>query len=308
MNFASHPFTLRQLQYFVAVAEALSFRGAAELCGVSQPSLSAQIAQLEDVLGAQLFERDRRRVLVSPAGKQLLPRARHLLRDADEFLRAAATADPLGGTVRIGVIPTISPYLLPPVAPALRLAHPEMRALWREDKTEVLVRALDDGNLDLAILALEAEIGDVDYEVLARDPFLLAAKPGHPLSACTGPAALWDLADADVLLLDDGHCFRDQALAFCASAEATELAFRATSLATLAQMVAAGLGVTLLPQLAVSTELQRAELAIRSFVEPSPGRTLILAWRASSPFVESWRALAASLRAAWPTAGCVEPK
>ncbi len=303
MNFDSHPFTLRQLQYAVAVAETLSFSRAAERCHVTQPSLSAQVAHLEDILGVRLFERDRRRVLVTPAGQQLAERARRLLRDADDLLLSASAVDPLAGTLRIGVIPTISAYLLPHAAPALRHAHPDLTTLWREDKTEVLIAALDKGEMDMAILAREAEIGDVDFEVLASDPFLLATRPTDPLGTGSSPAALAELTNVDVLLLDDGHCFRDQALSVCTGARARELEFRATSLATLAQMVSAGLGVTLLPRLAVATEAERAELAVRPFDEPVPGRTVVLAWRQGSPLAQAFGKVAATLRDAYPRDG-----
>jgi LysR family hydrogen peroxide-inducible transcriptional activator len=303
MSFAPHPFSLRQLQYAVAVADTLSFRRAAEQCHVSQPSLSAQLAQLEEVLGVQLFERDRRRVLATEAGREIIERARDLIRDADGLLLAAASAgDPLDGTLRIGVIPTISPYLLPFAAPALRAAHPALRTLWLEDKTESLVEALDRGELDAAILAREAPIGDLELEVLATDPFMLATRSNDPLGAATPGACMADLADVDVLLLDDGHCFRDQVLSVWANARGRELEFRATSLATLVQMVAAGLGVTLLPQMAVSTEVQRAEIAIRPFDDPAPARTVVLAWRRRSPLAPAFGQIAATLRAAYPKA------
>src|SRR5687767_12716662 len=220
---APHPFTLRQLQYAVAVAEALSFRRAAERCHVSQPSLSAQLAQLEDALGVRLFERDRRRVIPTLAGKEVVERAKKVLLEADDLLAAAVrAADPLAGTLRIGVIPTISPYLLPAITPALRGAFPRLTLRWTEDKTEVLVARLDAGELDAAILALEADIGDLDREVIARDPFVLATQKTNPLGSGRRPAHPEDLHGAAVLLLDDGHCFRDQALAVCATADAQE--------------------------------------------------------------------------------------
>jgi LysR family hydrogen peroxide-inducible transcriptional activator len=298
---APHPFSLRQLQYAVAVAESLSFRKAAEACHVSQPSLSAQLAQLEEALGVRLFERDRRRVLVTAAGKDLLERARRVLLEADDLVAAARRAgDPLEGTLRVGVIPTVSPYLLPSATPALRSAYPRLTTVWVEDKTESLVRSLDAGTLDAALLALEAEIGDVEREIVADDPFVLATRRGDPLGTKTAPAKAAELRDASVLLLDDGHCFRDQALAFCASARAHELEFRATSLPTLAQMVAAGAGVTLLPQLAVPTEAQRAGLRVRAFAAPVPHRTLALVWRKRSPLAPALKKLASTIREAYP--------
>jgi len=302
MNFAPHPFSLRQLQYAIAVADTLSFRQAAARCGVSQPSLSVQLAQLEEVLGVQLFERDRRRVLSTAAGEALVERARRLLRDADDLMAAAARAqDPFVGTMRIGVIPTISSYLLPSTVPALRQTYPKLPTVWIEDKTEVLVDKLADGSLDAAIMALEAEIGDVEVDVLASDPFVLTLRPSDPLAESTAPVKVEELAGADILLLDDGHCFRDQALSLCSQANVRELEFRATSLSTLAQMVAGGLGLTLLPRLAVPTETQRAELVVRHFAAPQPARTVVLAWRRGSPLGDAFRQLSATLREAYPT-------
>ena len=296
-----HRFTLRQLQYVIAVAERLSFHGAADACNVSQPSLSAQIAQLEAALGVQLFERNRRRVLVTDAGRNVLERARRLLVEADDLqVSAASLGDPLARTLRVGVIPTISPYLLPAVTPAVRSAYPKLTLSWIEDKTEVLVRSLDTGNLDAAILALEADVGDLDHEPIARDPFVLAAPREHPLGRKASPAKIAELRRAPVLLLDDGHCFREQALAFCSKAKARELEFRATSLSTLTQMVAGGAGVTLLPELAVPTESRRAEIAIRRFAKPAPHRTVAVAWRKRSPLGTALRRLATTMRSAYP--------
>jgi len=301
MSLAPHPFTLRQLQYVVAVADALSFRKAAQSCHVSQPSLSAQLAQMETALGVRLFERDRRRVLLTEAGKELMERARRLLVEADELVEAARRAsDPLSGTLRLGVIPTVSPYLLPSVAPALRKSFPRLHVLWLEDKTEVLVRNLDRGALDAALVALEAELGDVESEVIAEDPFVLVTPRDHPLAARQTDATPADLRGEDVLLLDEGHCFRAQALALCSRARAHELEFRATSLPTLTQMIAAGAGVTLLPRLAVATEVQRSQLSVRAFAEPVPRRTLALIWRKRSALAVALKQVAAAMRAAYP--------
>jgi LysR family hydrogen peroxide-inducible transcriptional activator len=300
MKLGPHPFTLRQLQYAVAVAESLSFRKAAERCGVSQPSLSAQLAQMEEALGVRLFERDRRRVLVTGAGREIIERARLILREADDLLEhSRRSADPLSGTLRIGVIPTISPYLLPKLTAVLHEAYPRLTVLWVEDKTEALVRRLDGGTLDAAFMALAADIGDVDREIIGSDPFVLATPVGHPLGAKAASAKPSELKGENVLLLDDGHCFGKQALAFCANAKAHELEFRATSLSTLAQMVAGGAGVTLLPELAVATETKRAELSIRPFAQPAPKRTLALVWRRRSPLGPSLRQLATTARAAY---------
>ncbi|HTM46084.1 MAG TPA: LysR substrate-binding domain-containing protein [Polyangiaceae bacterium] len=296
------PFTLRQLQYAATIADCLSFSKAAELCHVSQPSLSAQIAELEQALGLRLFERDRRHVLVTPAGHALLERARVLLRDATDLRELAIrSSDPLSGTLKIGVIPTVAPYLLPQLAPALNRALRKLTLLWIEDKTSKLVSDLDSGAIDGALLALEADIGDMAHEIIGRDPFVLATAPGHPLAKGQTALKPAELCDVSVLLLDDGHCFRDQALSFCASARAQELEFRATSLQTLAQMVAAGTGVTLLPALAVPMEAAHAKLHIRPFSKPSPGRTLALIWRKGSPVAPALKEVAQIAREIYPT-------
>ncbi len=300
---APHPFTLRQLQYALAVAETLSFRRAAERCRVAQPSLSAQVAGLEEALGVRLFERNRRRVLVTPAGEGLLERARAVAAAADGLLEAARGAgDPLAGTLRLGVIPTVSPYLLPAASPALRSEFPRLRLEWLEDKTAVLVSRLRAGALDGALLALEAELGEVEHEVVAVDPFLLAAPHGHPLVAGAGAARVPELRGTDVLLLDEGHCLRAQALEVCSRGRAREREFRATSLPTLVQMVASGAGVTLLPLLSVSTEARRGELVLREFASPAPHRTLALVWRPGAPVGPALRRLAGTLREAYARA------
>lgn len=287
------PFSLRQLQYAMAVAETLSFSKAAERCRVAQPSLSAQIAELEEALGLQLFERSRTRVLVTAAGREVIERARVVLRDVEELLHAGRGAlDPLAGMLRLGVIPTVSPYLLPPLATALRRAFPRLTVRWLEDKTEVLCARLHEGALDGALLALPAELGDVEHAVLGLDPFLLATPVDHPLGARKRPATPAELRDAEVLLLDEGHCFREQALSYCRRTRATELEFRATSLTTLAQMVASGSGVTLLPLLAVPTEARRSGLRVRPLAAPVPRRTIVMAWRRGSPLEPSMQRLA----------------
>ncbi len=303
MRLAPLPLSLRQLQYVVAVANDLSFRRAAERCRVSQPSLSAQLAQLEDALGIRIFERDRRRVLVTAAGRDLVERSRRMLVEADDLVEASRRAsDPLAGTVGVGVIPTISPYLLPAVAPKLRARFPRLTLAWREDKTAALVGALEAGELDTALLALEAEVGDVEHDVIATDPFVFAARPDHPLARKTTPLATTELRRTNVLLLDDGHCFRNQALEVCGAARAHESEFRATSLATLVQMVAGGAGVTLLPALSVATEAKRARLRTRAIASPRAHRTIALVWRKRSPLAPALRQVAGVVREAYPGA------
>src|SRR5205823_10025314 len=166
----SHRFSLRQLEYAVAVADTLNFRKAAERCNVSQPSLSAQLAQREEAIGVRLFERDRRRVIVTPRGGELIARARVLLHYAEDVESSARrAADPFAGTMRIGIIPTVSPYLLPRIAPVLRRAYPRLHLLWIEDKTAVLARQLETGALDAMVVAKEAQLGDVQTELIVRD-------------------------------------------------------------------------------------------------------------------------------------------
>ena len=299
MSLAPHPFTLRQLQYAIAIADELSFRRAAEKCRVSQPSLSAQLAQLEGALGVRLFERSRSRVLVTGAGREIIDRARRLLVDAADLAGAGKRAsDPLSGTLRIGVIPTIAPYLLPTIAPKLRARFPRLTFAWQEDKTDALMKTLEAGELDAALVALEAEIGDVEHEVIAKDPFVLAARRDHPLASKASPVEVSALRGADVLLLSEGHCFREQALEICSTVRAREGEFRATSLTTLVQMVAGGAGVTLLPALAVATEAQRAGLRVRPIASAKAHRTIALVWRKRSPLAEALRQIAGAVRKA----------
>jgi len=296
MNLATPPFTLRQLQYAVAVAEALNFRKAAVQCAVSQPSLSAQLAELEGALGVRLFERDRSGVVVTPAGRTLVARARAVLEEARALTRDAHQAgDVLAGTLRLGVIPTVAPYLLPQVMPALRKTFPRLTTLWREEKTAPLSVALANGSLEAVVVALEANLGDVDHAVLAIDPFVLAVPRKSPLDH-DGPVGLKELKQSEVLVLEDGHCFGDQAIAYCEKKGAPQLEFRATSLGTLTQMVAAGAGVTLLPSLSVDTEVKRAAVRVRPFEKPAPHRTLALAWRKGSPLGPALEKLAAVMR------------
>jgi LysR family hydrogen peroxide-inducible transcriptional activator len=220
-----------------------------------------------------------------------------VLRDADDLADAGARlADPFAGALRVGIIPTISPYLLPEIAPVLRTRHARLRILWTEDKTPALATRLHAGDLDAALVALEADLGDVAHETIGRDPFVLAVPLGHPLGVRTGPASARDLSGQSVLLLDDGHCFRDQALAWCSRARAEELDYRATSLPTLTQMVADGAGVTLLPALAIATETRRSPLRIRQFGPPIPGRTIALVWRRGTPVEPALKAVASTIR------------
>jgi LysR family hydrogen peroxide-inducible transcriptional activator len=290
-----HPFSLRQLQYVVAVADLQSFRRAAERCAVSQPSLSAQVAEVESLLGVQLFERDKRGVRLTPAGEAIVREARAVLLAADALGETARRfIDPLQSVLRLGVIPTLAAYLLPRATPALLGAHPKLMVLWAEHPTATLVERVTRGDLDGAVLALEAELGTLAWTALGEDPFLAALPPGHPLAHGERPLTLDELEGERLLLLDEGHCLRQQVLAWCGRSLPEELAFRATSLPTLVQMVAAGAGITLLPRIAVATETARSGVAVRRLAPP-PSRTIVLAWRASSPLGAAFATLARTL-------------
>ncbi len=291
--------TLRQLQYIVEVARLGGFRRAAQACHVSQPALSAQVAAAERQLGVQIFERDRRSVRLSPSGEQLVEQAQRVLVAAADLRELARQlADPFSGRLRLGVIPTIGPYLLPEITPPLAQAFPKLTLTWSEARTEHLVQALRAGALDAALLAVEADIGDLEYAPLGRDPFVLAAAPGHPAVRARGLATAEVLNGTSVLLLDDGHCFREQALQVCAQARVDEHSFRATSLATLVQMVSTGTAVTLLPTIALTVENRRSQLRVRKFAAPGPGRTLALAWRRGAAMAQTLRAVADAIRPA----------
>jgi LysR family hydrogen peroxide-inducible transcriptional activator len=294
--------SVRQLEYLVALADTLSFRRAAEACYVTQPALSAQIRALEEILGVRLFERDRRHVLATEAGREVVERARRVLVEIDALAEAArAFQGPLAGTLRLGVIPTVAPYVLPPVLPHVSERFPGLRVFLREEQTARLLDLLGRGELDLLLLALEAELGDVETLALFSDPFVLALPPGHRL-ARRKVVREEDLRDEPVLLLADGHCLRDQALPICRTGGARELGdFRASSLNTLVRMVSSGIGLTLLPSVAVPIEVRSAdELAIRPLVRRAPARTIGFAWRRTSPRRPEFELLAEVFRAHLP--------
>ncbi len=296
--------TLRQLEYFVALAERLNFRRAAEACFVSQPSLSAQIAGLEGTLGVQLFERDRRGVRLTAAGEALVPGARETLAACGRLGQLARSfGAPLTGPLRLGAIPTVGPYLLPRVLPAIARDWPELQVYLREDTTARLLEGLEAGRLDLLLLAIDLDLGSVETMPLFSDPFVVAVPEGDELAGAE-EAQPSDLDGRDVLLLEEGHCLRDQALPICTAAGADEMSgFRGTSLGTIAQMVAAGLGVTLLPELAVEREAAAAPgLRTIPFGSDGPSRSIGLAWRASSPREAEFRTLGETLQRAWASA------
>jgi LysR family hydrogen peroxide-inducible transcriptional activator len=296
--------SVRQLEYAVAVADARHFGRAARACAVSQPALSAQIQALEQALGLRLFERSRRGVTLTRAGERVLARARAALGALDELVAAAAEArEPLTGPLHLGVIPTIAPYLLPRWLPAVRAAHPKLQLFLHEDRTERIVLRLREGALDLLLLALPIEDEAFEALPLFDEPFVLALPAGHRLARGRRRRVRErDLEGERVLLLEDGHCLRDQALAVCRLAGAREAAdVRATSLTTLSQMVASGLGVTLLPTSAVAAEVGASdEIVVRRFEDPPPSRHVGLLWRRSSARGSEFRELGALLRAQAP--------
>ena len=293
----SLPMSLRQLQYVVAVADARHFRRAADHCAVAQPALSTQIAALEETLGVRIFERSRRGVVVTPAGEALVAQARAILLACGGLVQEARRfQDPLAGTLRLGIIPTLAPYLLPELAARLRQDFPALVPRWLEERTDSIVAGLAEGRMDAALLALEANLEDLDWLPLGRDPFLLTVPRNHPLAKGRSPVNLARLTGERILLLEDGHCLRDQALAACAMAKVEELGYRATSLPTLVQMVASGVGLTLLPRSAVATETARAPVHVRPFAAPAPFRTLVLAWRRGSFLKDAAPTLAETLR------------
>ena len=290
---------LRDLRYLVAVADHRHFGRAAEACFVSQPTLSTQIKKLERELGVELIERTPRQVMLTAPGERVVERARIVLAEADSIRRIAQQAnDPESGTVRMGLFPTIAPYLLPHVVPHLRERFPNLELLLVEEKTEVILERLRDGKLDLGVLALPITDLGLQKAPLFREDFVLAVPAGHRLADIDGPLHLGDLQGENVLLLEEGHCLRHQALSVCQLAGANEhTEFRATSLETLRQMVAAGVGVTLLPELAVQPPVPMSPaIRILRFAEPAPSRELALFWRDTNVYSSLYPQLAEVLR------------
>ena len=281
---------LGDLRYLVAVADHRHFGRAAEACFVSQPTLSTQIKKLERELGVDLFERHPRQVLLTSAGERIVEHARTVLAETDTIRDVARRAqNPEGGTLRIGVFPTLGPYLLPHVVPVIHERFPDLELLLVEEKTEVVLRMLSEGKLDVGVLAQPVGVPHLDELPVFEEEFLLAAPVDHPLAAGTGGVGLSDLSVLEgetVLLLSDGHCLRDQALSVCQLAGASERAgFRATSLETLRQMVAAGVGITLLPALSVHAPVpEYAGIRLLRFAAPPPSRRIALYSRTTSAY------------------------
>lgn len=291
---------LRDLEYLVALADHRHFGRAAAACYVSQPTLSTQIKKLESELGVVLVERGSRSVLLTAAGEAVVSRARHLLDDADQIRRIArSVADPEAGTLRLGLFPTLAPYLLPHVVTGLRERFPRLELLLVEEKSPRLIERLRGGTLDAALLALPLPDETLAAEPVFREDFLLVMPAGHELADSAEPLPAEALAGQELLLLEDGHCLREQALAVCAMAGGHERGgFRATSLETLRHMVATGVGITLLPELSVSPPVaEHPGVVVRRLAAPAPYRDIALVRRASHVGGQLLADLATVLRA-----------
>ncbi len=276
--------TLKQLRYFSTLAETMHFGRAAELCHVTQPALSMQVRELEATLGTTLVERTPSGLLLTWEGEEVARRARAILLAVQDLTELAKHSRHLCGQLRLGVIPSIGPYLLPQVLPHLHATYPELELSLRESQTQHLIDDLIAGKLDLLILALPILRDDVETLALFDDVFTLALPVEHPLAG-QKQVDQDEIDAAELLLLEEGHCLRDQALALCHASDAGHANnFRASSLATVVQMVANGYGSTILPELALAVEVgHQASIRIVPFSAPRPARTVGLAWRASSP-------------------------
>jgi LysR family hydrogen peroxide-inducible transcriptional activator len=289
---------LRDLRYLVALAEHKHFGRAAEASFVSQPTLSTQIKKLEDELGVALVERTPRKVLLTEVGREIVQRARDVLNEVEQIRSIARrTLDPESGTVRLGIFPTLGPYLLPHVVPRIRARFPRLELLLVEEKTEVVLGQLREGRLDAGILALPIHDEQLHTEFLFEEPFVLAVPERHEFSRRRA-LRLDELSDQSLLLLEDGHCLRDQALEVCHLSGAGEKSgFRATSLETLRQMVAADVGITLLPTLAVQPPVaQSGNVHLIPFRGEAPSRRVAMLWRKSSAMAPFLKKLANVVR------------
>lgn len=287
-----HP-TIKQLRYLCTVVEHGHFGRAARACHVSQSTLSAGILELEEVLGASLLERNNRTLVLTGLGEQVVARARNLLLDVEDLVALCqASAEPLSGRLRLGVIPTIAPFLLPGLLKALRVDHPSFTPFIREDLTEHLIESLHRGELDLLLLALPVTAEGVDTMRLFDDPFFLASPADHPLSRCA-KLDVGQLQGQELLLLEDGHCLREHALEACKlRGRDYKVPYQATSLTTIVQMVAGGIGITLLPGMAASSEIQLAsEIVVTPFNDASISREIGLMWRRKTPRQTEFRML-----------------
>jgi LysR family transcriptional regulator, hydrogen peroxide-inducible genes activator len=273
--------SLRQLRYFDVLARHGHFGRAADACSISQPALSMQIKEMEEALGGPLLERNARQVALTRLGEELIERVRDILRSVDELGDfARASRDRFAGRLRIGMIPTIAPYLLPRVIGDLTRMHPELDIQVREALTPKLIQELSEGRLDTAILALPVSEPSLTEVALFSEDFLLV----RPLKDEATPVPSREmLREMRLLLLEEGHCFRDQALSFCKMHSSPRELLDASSLSTLVQMVSAGVGVTLIPEMAVSVETRSAAVSVARFKNPQPSRTIGMVWRKTSP-------------------------
>ena len=290
--------TLRQLKFLVTLADRRHFGQAADACLIAQSTLSAAIQDLEDVLGVALFERTRRSVTPTVIGLLIAERARAILKETEDLVDAAlASRAPLSGPLQLGVIPTIGPFLLPRFLPRLREAAPELKIYLREEKTAPLLDRLEAGRLDAVVLALPVPLGNVETEDVAFDRFFVVCPRTHRL-ASLGAVRTSDMVSEDLLLLEDGHCLSEHALAACELEGARRnVAFQGTSLHTLVQMAANGLGVTLVPEMAIASGVVGGlDLHVAPLDADRPFRRIALAWRPTSGRKETFRRLAALLR------------
>lgn len=276
--------SLKQLRYFDAVARTGHFGKAAEQCAITQPALSMQIQDLEKQLGTQLLERGRKGVILTESGREIAARAAQVLTDVRDLVDyARRQGDTPSGPLHFGVIPSIAPYILPPLLPLIREHYPDLDLHLRETQTQHLLRELLDGRLDLLLLGLPVDDPNIETARLFDDRFLLATSKARPV-AKSMRATPKMLEQDRLLLLEEGHCMRDQALAVCNLQRVGNLdTTGASSLSTIVQMVANGLGITLLPELSLDVECRHCAIRVIPFAEPQPRRTIGLAWRRSSP-------------------------
>ncbi|MBD9555468.1 hydrogen peroxide-inducible genes activator [Ensifer sp. ENS03] len=288
--------TLRQMRYFDALASARHFGKAAELVHVSQPALSAQIMEMENHLGVKLVERSRSGVLLTRKGEEVLVRTRAILSEVDQLeLSARASSGTLEGRIRIGVIPTLAPYLVPRLVPHLRQVYPAIEIELKESVTSRLVADLGEGLLDAVVAALPIEADGLSTKPLFSDRFYMAMADDER-NILMSPLTEDQVDVEQLLLLEEGHCLRDQALAVCSTAGKRRLvSFGATSMTTLLQMVANGMGMTLIPEIAIATEAARNSIRIVPFAAPEPAREIGLIWRRSSPRERDMEALASAI-------------
>jgi LysR family hydrogen peroxide-inducible transcriptional activator len=283
--------TLRQLRYLAALARHRHFGRAAEDCSVSQPALSMQVRDLEREIGAALVERRPGEIVLTDIGIDVAQRAERILAATRDLVDFARHRDLLSGRLRLGVIPTLAPYMLPRVLPRLQALHPQLRLEVRETQTKLLLEELTAGALDCVMLALPVDGADVETLPLFGDSFLLAVPASDPRPA-RRQVTVADVDQSRLILLEEGHCLRDQALAFCATSRHDQpTGLGATSLATVMQMVANGYGVTLVPEVAVDAELHDPRVKLLRFAEPQPARSIGLAWRRTSPRQRDFAAL-----------------